>query len=216
MPLYIIDLPIDIKKLRLTLLLLVALTLTACGQKRNETNTLQTVHFKVDSSLLAQSVVDDALGVRFSPPKGWQAIPEKVLKTAERFARLPIGDTLKTHSSGRPRVSYAWSDALTKSVVIVSQFPNFDTSDSSRTLQEYKSHYQVNTPDADVRTTVFYSKGFKVHQLRLSNSEHVLFKMVFSNPQIKHPVQFDFVVPAQVYSRFITTIESVAGSIDNY
>lgn len=110
-------------------------------------------------------------------------------------------------------IKYAWTDTLSGGVVTVSQFPGFDTSDSSRTLREYKNFYQMKMPGADVKTTVFLSNEFKVHQLLVSDSERVLFKMIFSSNQLPRPVQFDFSVPIHVYSQLIRTIESVAGSV---
>ena len=112
-----------------------------------------------------------------------------------------------------PQLLYAWTHASSGSVITVSKFPGFDTGDSSITLREYEEYYRGASPNTEVKRAVFYSDGFKVHQLMVSDDQRVTFKMIFSLSRLKSPIQFDFVVPRTSYAQMIKTIESVAGSV---
>jgi hypothetical protein len=189
------------------------LTLASCSEKRPEPARPQEVRFFVDSALVTPSVADTVLGISFSPPKGWQPLSQRLLLKAEGTVAQTIGDTSTVNPQEAPHILSAWRDPGSGSVLLVSRFPGFDTADSSSTLREYEQYYAHAVPSADVRGTLFSSSGFKVHQLLVSDSQKVIFKMVFSSNGLKSPIQFDFVVPQVAYPQFIKTIESVAGSV---
>lgn len=194
-------------------MLVFTVSMCSCGRDQQEEESTQTLKFKVDRSLLSSMVEDSVLSISFSAPKGWRELSKEVLMKAQLTAREQRIGIEGSEVSDTPEIKYAWTDTLSGGVVTVSQFPGFDTSDSSRTLREYKNFYQMRMPVVDVKTTVFFSNGFKVHQLLVSDSERVLFKMIFSSNRLPRPVQFDFSVPISAYSQLIRTIESVAGSV---
>jgi len=196
--------------------LIIGLGFLACAQKRTESLPPQDVHFSVDSSLIAAPIIDTALGVGFSPPKGWRALSPNLLRNAQRTAIRSLRESRLESPEGTPQILYAWTDTLSGSVITVARFPGFDARDSSTTLREFERYHRSAAPRADVKGAVFYSNDFKVHQLLASDDQSVLFKMVFSATQLKCPVEFDFAVPKALYPQFIKTIESVAGSVEIY
>lgn len=193
---------------------ILCLAFQACAQKRAEPVDSPKVHFAVDSSLIATSVIDTVLSISFASPKGWQSLSSKALKSAENVAMSSVVESELENLKATPQLLYAWIHESSGSVITVSRFPGFDTGDSSATLREYEKYYRSTSPNADVRGAFFYSGFFKVHQLMVSGEQRVIFKIIFSSSRLRSPIQFDFVVPRTVYAQMIKTIESVAGSVE--
>ncbi len=63
------------------------------------------------------------------------------------------------------------------------------------------------------QTASFTSNNFIIHQALIKTSSHSGFMMIFTHPTLKKPVQFDFIFSTEDYPKYITTIESVAGSV---
>ena len=187
---------------------------SSCQQKRDVDTSPETVRFAVDRSLLGAIIVDTALGVEFSPPRGWEKVSAQSLKRAEGSALVRLPDTAKHSKGAVPRLLYAWTHAESGSVVIVSAVPHFDTQDSSSSLQEYLQLYRSEPDLEDIRASVFYDGTFKVHQLLVTRQASVLFKMIFSVGRTPSPVEFDFTITRDAYPQLIKTIESVAGSLE--
>jgi hypothetical protein len=192
------------------------LFLLACTQHSPRSPVLPGIQFAVDSALVVSRLVDTALGFSFTPPRGWNRLPGKSLTVAQREATERSQVPVAKRQSAAPELLNAWNHPPTGSVVVVTSFMNFDTRDTSSTIQGFEKYYRGLSPNADIRSTVFSTKTFKVHQLMVVDDQRVNFKMVFSNPRLKKPIQFDFVVPRGSYPQLIKTIESVAGSIELY
>jgi len=108
---------------------------------------------------------------------------------------------------------YGFIEPSSGGMITVSQVFPFDTHDSSATMESYRKSYSDEDTSANVRIAVFYSNGFKIHQLLFSSPRRILFKMVFTQPKLPDAVQFDFGFEREAYPKFIKTIESVAGSV---
>jgi len=192
--------------------ILLILTLGACGGDSQEKEVAQSLVFEVERSLLTPLIHDSTLSISFSAPRGWNMLSKELLKQGQDHARRRAG-AVGQATVFSPVISCAWNDTLSGSVMTVSLFPGFDTSDSSRTIREYKDYFESRRAGVDVTTTVFTSNGFRVHQVRVLDSDRILFKMIFSDKGLPTAVQFDFSIP-KGSSQLIRTIESVAGSIE--
>ncbi|TSA24850.1 hypothetical protein D4R75_00560 [bacterium] len=199
---------------KISLSITVCFALLACAQDRPIPAGLQEIQFAVDSSLVNPSILDTALGISFAPPRTWDAVPAKALKAAQREAASHSDVSPGIHRTGGPNLLYAWSHAPSGGVITIASFADFDTGDSSVTLQEFAKYYRSAMPQGEVKMALFTTKTFKIHQLMASDEKRVNFKMVFSSLQLKKPIQFDFVVPRGAYPQMVKTIESVAGSVE--
>ena len=197
----------------LRLVLILTLVLAACSGKQAGPARLQEVSFRVDTGLVAQRHADTALGFSFCSPKDWVLLSQELLEEAERRTARSLPTSPNARPGAVPHIICGWSDPATASVLLVSEFTGFDTRDSSSTLRGFEEYYTRSAPSADVRAAVFVSKGLKIHQLMVSDTKNVLFKMVFSSAGLRKPVQFDFAVPQAAYPQVVKTIESVAGSV---
>lgn len=202
----------DVKKISLGMA--VCFALLACAQDRARPTGLQEIQFAVDSSLIASSISDTALGISFAPPRTWDAVPAKALKAAQREATSRSDVSPGITRTGGPDLLYAWSHAPSGGVITIATFADFDTRDSSVTLQEFEKYYKSAMPQGEVKMALFTTKAFKVHQLMASDENRVNFKMIFSSLRLRKPIQFDFVVPRGAYPQMVRTIESVAGSVE--
>ena len=184
-----------------------------CGRNPDVEETKNILTFNVDGSLLSTAIQDSVLLISFQSPKGWHRLPRTIIAKAQQSAQEKLEWTSKGKASHSLEVRHAWNDTTTGGVMTVSRLATFDPSDSSRTIREYENLYRESTPDADIKKGVFYANGLKVHQLRCSTFNRVLFKMVFTNERLPYAVQFDFSIPVDTYPQLIRTIESVTGSV---
>jgi hypothetical protein len=196
--------------------IVLCLVFLACTQHSPKPPGLPNIQFAVDSSLIGARITDTTLGFSFAPPRAWDPLPGKSLTEAQREAAERSEVVVTKKPTAAPELLKAWNHPATGSVVVMTSFMNFDTRDTSGTIQEFEKYYRGLSPNADIRSTVFSTKTFKVHQLMVVDDQRVNFKMVFSNPRLKKPIQFDFVVPRGSYPELVKTIESVAGSVEFY
>ena len=194
----------------------ICLVFLACAQNSPKPPGLPNIQFTVDSALIGARITDTALGFSFAPPNAWHPVPGKSLSVAQVEAKERSQEPVTKKERAAPELLYAWDHPSTGSVVLVASFMNFDTRDTSVTMQEFEKYYRGLSPNADIRPTLFSTKGFKVHQLMVVDNQRVVFKMVFSSPRLKMPIHFDFIVPRGSYPQLIKTIESVAGSVGVY
>lgn len=185
--------------------------LFGCIQKRIVTSQQNELVFSVDEKLLGDAIQDSSLQITFAPPKNWIRISDSVLRIAQDQA---FAHTDKEQSSDSIMIGkYGFRDAVSNSVIVISQLASFDTTDTSKDLESYKKLAQKKDSSASINTSFFFSHGLKVHQLMDTDVHSVSFKMVFSHKSLAHVIQFDFIVPMAAYKSLVKTIESVAGSV---
>jgi hypothetical protein len=204
---------IVLRALSCGLVLVPVFFLIDCGRNPDVKETKNILTFNVDGSLLSAGIQDSVLLISFQSPKGWHRLPRTIIEKAQQSAQEKFEGTSRGNASHSLEVRHAWNDTTTGGVMTVSRLTTFDPSDSSRTIREYENLYRESTPDADIKKGVFYTNGLKVHQLRCSSFDRVLFKMVFTNERLPYAVQFDFSIPRDTYQQLIRTIESVTGSV---
>jgi hypothetical protein len=161
--------------------------------------------FSVDRSLLAEQIQDTALKISFMPPKGWMPIPDSVLSAAVEES----GAAEKVVT----RFAHGYNDPEGGGVITISQLPGFDQSDSSSSMQKFKQTILSGDPQADVKLSCFYHKGWKIHQLFTQSSGFAVYKMIYSYKTVPLSIQFDFAFPVEHNEKMTNIVESVAGSV---
>ena len=186
-------------------LIMIALFCMAGCSQRSSDPVKPEKQFSVDRSLLAEEVQDTALQISFMPPRGWIPIPDSVLSAA--VEESGAAEKVVTH------FAHGYNDPEGGGVITISQVPGFDRSDSSSSMQKFKMTILSGDPQADVKLSFFYHRGWKIHQMFTQSSGFAVYKMIYSNRVVPLSIQFDFAFPVEHNEKMTNIVESVAGSV---
>lgn len=184
-----------------------SLSQIGCFQEKPKTESPAELIFNVDKSLLAPQINKMELSFAFSPPSGWEKLPDKIIRKAKQKANKTVGTDLKDIE-----MLYGFMDKSSDSVFTVAKISSLKQSSPSTILGEYKNTITANDKTAEVHLGSYIHNTFTVHQLLSVSSSTVSFKLIFAKSALPHAIQIDFVFPKEVYPRFIKTVESVIGS----
>jgi hypothetical protein len=183
--------------------MLVCGVLASCGEQ-TESTALQPMQFAVDSTLLGSVVEDAALGLRFQPPKGWEAFSEEQIDSMLE-ATLGMGDKLL-----RPR--YVFLHPEQGSVLTVSSLARDSSVTYAEQMASYEQALSGSLPPGAVKKAEFLKGSLPVTQFLIQTEAMVNFKLIFQESP-GDLAQLDFLIPQSLYPQTARMLESSIGSI---
>lgn len=180
--------------------------LASCGEQ-TESAVLQPMQFAVDSTLLGSVVEDAALGLRFQPPRGWEAFSEDQVDSM-RQATSGMGDMLL-----RPR--YVFLHPEHGSVLTVSSLARDSSVTYAEQIASYEQALSGPLPAGAVKKAQFLKGNLPVTQFLIQTDAMVNFKLILQEAP-GDLVQLDYLVPQSLYPQTARMLESSIGSIARY
>lgn len=180
--------------------------LGACGGEP-ETAHLQPMQFAVDSTLLGTVVEDADLGLRFQPPRGWEALSAAQVDSI-RFA-------LRTVETERLRPKHVFLHPGQRSVLTVSTLLRDTTVTFAEQMASYEQALASQFPEGAVQKARFLKDDMPVTQFLIQTGEVVNFKIILFEGA-RHLPQLDYLVPRTQYPQMARSLESSIGSISRF
>jgi hypothetical protein len=159
--------------------------------------------FEIDSTKLELTSSDQNLGIQFNAPKGWTPILPAVF---EQFNKQDSSVFVEGSNVVVQPISIFLNNA-DKSLLYVSQIQNAQDSISIDGYKQSIQKHLVPTKMGDFR-----KDGIIFTQFLIQNENHVIFKLLFFNSR-NQLIQFDYIVPKDVYLAELKAIESSIGSL---
>lgn len=188
------------KSLNITL---VALLLFCSKSDRLPSEKVTELAFEVDSIKLELASVDQNLGIQFNSPKGWTLIPQKLF---EAFSQQDSTIFLKGSDFALAPISI-FLNQDSKSLLYISQMRGIQDSVS---IDGYKNLIQGKF--SPTKAGDFLKDNILFTQYLIQNESRVNFKLLFFNSK-NQLIQFDYIIPKDVYLSELKAIESSIGSI---
>jgi hypothetical protein len=195
---------------KIAYLIIIIFILQSCKTKDREEKA-EVLTFAVDTNLVSGKITDNELGVSFLAPRNWNKISDSLIKATLKIAVQNPDPSVRTDET--PVLKYAYLHNEDNCLFLISKIPKNDEDMLNKKIGLYSDYYSKKDTSTTAKTTKFASNGFIVFQIMVVDSKNVLFKMIFYNESISFPTQFDFIIPRNVYEKYIKTIESVSGSI---
>jgi len=161
--------------------------------------------FRVDTTLLEDEFVENELGLSFSPPVGCSKLPDEI--TDRALVSLPDKGLMGDSSLVQPQ--YTFFNQQDGVVCIVSLLPHLTTTQSE--ILSYQNLVRQNFPTAKLEQGQFRHNNIDFFQTLIMTTNTVIFKLVI--PRDHRSLQFDYVIPQNIYIDKIRAIESSIGSI---
>ena len=180
--------------------------LAACGGE-SETTHLQPMQFAVDSTLLGPVVEDADLGLRFQPPRDWEALSEAQVDSI-RFAA-------RTGDMERLRPKHVFLHPEQRSVLTVSTLLRDTTVTFAEQMASYEQALASQFPEGAVQKARFLKDDMPVTQFLIQTGEVVNFKIILFEAA-RHLPQLDYLVPRSQYPQTARSIESSIGSLSRF
>jgi hypothetical protein len=176
------------------------------GCEQQEERQPKRMQFAVDSSLLGDTVELTARGVRFRPPRMWQALTGAQVDQVKQALARSQSDSFSV------RPARVFMDDSSQSLLIASTLNQPDARDFSQHMQAYARMLNKQHGKNAVRKTKFRKENLQMTQFLVQNRGRVNFKLIFDTPA-PDLVQLDYVVPQDQYRGEVKSIESSIGSI---
>lgn len=194
-----VKLPKLFKSLTTFLFLLMCL----CSEQNKTPEKIAELTFEIDSTELELTSSDQNLGIQFNAPKGWMPIPQAMF---EQFSKQGSAVFVEENNIAIHPVSIFLNKA-DKSLLYVSQVQGTPDSNS---VDKYKESIQKNFTPTKIGD--FKKDKILFTQFLIQDKNRINFKLLFfnSNNQL---IQFDYIVPKDVYVLELKAIESSIGSI---
>jgi hypothetical protein len=159
--------------------------------------------FEVDSTKLELPNQDQDLGIQFNAPKGWILTPKTLL---EAFSNRDSSIFLEEADFKITPISICLNQE-TRCLLYISKIHGIQDSAS---VDKYKDLIQrIFSP---TKVGDFLKDNIRFTQYLIQDERRVNFKLLFFNSK-NQLIQFDYIVPKDVYLSELKAIESSIGSI---
>lgn len=186
------------------LIMMTTSLLVFCSKQDNTSSTDVTeLTFEIDSTKLELTSSDQNLGIQFNAPKGWTPISQAMF---EQFSKQDSAVFVEGSNIAIHPISIFLNKA-DKSLLYVSQIQG--TPDST-SVNRYKESIQKNFVPTKVGD--FKKDEIIFTQFLIQDEDRINFKLLFFNSK-NQLIQFDYIVPKDVYVPELKAIESSIGSI---
>jgi len=165
--------------------------------------------FRVDSTRLGERFEDPGRALALRAPVRWKPLPAAAIEEGMRRVRAAAG----ADSAHEPRMLALYREEPEGASLTVSHFAREFTATARDSLAAlYLARLKSRFQQGQVDQGRFQYRGFDVIQLRVVDSQAILFKLLISRPRIAL-FQLDFVIPRGAYDRELESIESSIGSL---
>jgi hypothetical protein len=166
---------------------------------------------EADPTLLGLSYDDAALGIRFSPPRGWPPLePEMMEQTRQAFDKMSMAQQDDQFVSKPVRMFY---EKDKRYFMILSEFTSWPAPvDPVAKMEEYRSRVAARNPGSVIQYGMYRHGKLVIFHMLLSNQVIADTRIVVMRDG-HGPVQIDYLVPVQLYDTVMKGIESSIGSI---
>jgi hypothetical protein len=179
------------------------LLLCFCSKQNKTPEKIAELTFEIDSTKLELTTSDQNLGIQFNAPKGWTPVPPAML---EQFNQQDSAVFLEGSSFVIQPISIFLNN-VDKSLLYVSKIQNAQDSISIDGYKQSIQKHLVPTKMGDFR-----KDGIIFTQFLIQDENRVNFKLLFFNSK-NQLIQFDYIVPKDVYLAELKAIESSIGSL---
>lgn len=197
------------KNIYVAILVALAIIFACTENKAPERRGIEKLSFTVNKSLLGAEYKDRDLGFLFSPPVGWEIMPQETINQArEKLEQLAV-----PVSNVKVDLRQFFLDRNTGASCVLSKLTGV-SSDSlgMKKLDSYVAAAIAKFPLNTVKQGLFVHKDLLVHQTLVMSENMVTFKLVFPR-SIENSFQLDYVIPSTVYEEKMEAIESSIGSV---
>lgn len=189
------------------LFVLSVLFLISCGKGKNDETDLSNF-IAFDKSKLGIEVVDQSLGIKFSPPNSWELKQSSISRKVESR-----GSTTNPNDNFFYQPIYVFFDNTTGGLLSVGKVETNDTTISkSARLNYYKGLLNTKYTKNDLTVGNFVHSKIYFTQLKFRKENLVSFKIIFENSS-GEMIQFDYTIPKDLLENANLSIKSSVGSI---
>jgi hypothetical protein len=189
----------------LTTFMILVFIISCCCSSDNNNQSIETLAFEIDETLLSNPVADDSLHIVFQVPQNLKPLSEKYESGFEsKLDAMNLGDM---NISIQP--TYIFVDSSYSFFLMVSLIHN----DSHREKLEstYNSYLKKHLEKYILKSGKFNKDGIIMTQYIINDGAKMILKLFFSIDGQRF-VQFDYFILAN-YEQQIKAIESSIGSI---
>ncbi len=172
-------------------------------QDQDSSKRIAELTFEVDSTKLELTSVDQNLGIQFNSPKGWALAPKTLF---EAFSKQDSSIFLEGAGFKITPISI-FLNQESKSLLYISQMREIQDSAS---VDKYKGFIQRTFSPTKVGD--FLKDNILFTQYLIQDEIRVNFKLLFFNSK-NQLIQFDYIIPKDVYLSELKAIESSIGSV---
>jgi len=189
-----------------TIPILILILLAGCKSKPEVSVSAE--YFSNDKTKLGIEVTDQELGIRFSPPIGWELKQTLISKRAMSGGK---SSQLGMNFSYNP--IYVFFNDTTSGLFSAGKVEGGDSSlTKSARLNYYKSALADKYKENKIVIGSFVNSGIAFTHLKLEKENLFSIKLLFMN-KIGDVIQFDYTVPANRLPHVIAAINASIGSI---
>jgi hypothetical protein len=186
------------------------LTVSACKQKQNDSNsTFTKAEFNIDSNLLSdQTYKDSTLNISISVPLNWGE--------ADKSTKELIHKQLKVINVDSLSIKEFFIDSLSGSLMTIIDISTLDSSFINSLKYKYDSMLNSKLQWQHIQFSEFIIKHWHVQQYVLQNERAVMFKLLFIDseiPEFNQPFEIDYILANNTFQKNIKSVESSIGSI---
>lgn len=185
---------------------------SSCKKKEMNTqqNTLQSLIFNVDESLIGEKRQHEKLNISYRIPKNW-----KNISYSEIEGKLDA--ILKSANPNEKRniiLLDAFNDNDKSSYLIISEIENIDFGTENFKYKFENSLKHSITEDITIKSTEFLFLPFHIYQFQILRDQMVFVKMVLGKYKSTSEVyQIDFLTTVEKYPSMARVLESFVGSL---
>lgn len=168
-----------------------------------------TLGFEVKEELLGPMWVDSLCGIAFSPPTGWQPIPESIIQSANEklTGQVPFPSDFKL------QLVQIFMDSTQNNFCSVTHLTTEKENITLTSLEKtYLTLLQDKFPGAEIKQGRFQVNHVKMVQYLVMTANKVIFKILVE-PHNSSFCQVDYAIAQSSYSSIVKSIESSIGSI---
>ncbi len=179
-----------------------------CDSPNARKQPYETLVFKVDETRLEPIVTDTTLRIKIAAPKDWKKIDDSMLaQVVNKVEPQPTPQELQIV----PR--WIFLNESSQSMCIVSRLDGVNIAPDETLLNNLKTAYENQFPNATVQQAIFMKDAFRIHQLMVIAADFVRIKLICDAPETL-VFEVDYRVPRNVYETELRAIESSIGSIN--
>ncbi len=182
---------------------LILFLLFCSKQEKTSSPKVAELTFEIDSTKLELTSYNQDLGIQFNTPKEWKPIPRSLF---EEFSKQ-ISSIFLEGNDFIVNPIFIFLNQQNKSLLYISQFQKFE---DSTTVKKYKDLIQETF--SPIKVGDFLKDDIIFTQYLIQDENRVNFKLLFFNSK-NQLIQFDYIVPKDVYVPELKAIESSIGSI---